>query len=134
MEKTRTTPFRPKSDGMVERANQTIQNMLTAFINAMQRDWDIFFSVVMMAYRSSVHEATKVSPSYMMLGREITLPIDLMFGAIQFKSDYAFQLAEQIRVVHEYARENLKITPDTMKKRYDKNIHIHEYNKGDAVW
>lgn len=26
MEKTRTTPFRPKSDGMVERAIQTIQN------------------------------------------------------------------------------------------------------------
>ena len=28
MEKTQTTSFRPKSDGMVERANQTIQNML----------------------------------------------------------------------------------------------------------
>ena len=77
----------------------------------------------MMSYRSSVHEATKVSPSYMMLGREITLPIDLMFGEvqqekpIQFKSEYAFRLAEQMRVVHEYARENLKITADSMKKR-----------------
>ena len=48
MEKTRITPFRPKSDGMVERANQTIQNMLTAFIDPMQRDWDMFLSVVMM--------------------------------------------------------------------------------------
>ena len=59
----------------------------------------------------------------MMLGREITLPIDLMFGEvqqekpIQFKSEYAFRLAEQMRVVHEYARENLKITADSMKKR-----------------
>lgn len=76
MEKTRTTPFSPKSDGMVERANQTIQNMLSAFIDPMQRDWDTFLSVVMIAYRSSVHEATKVSPSYMMLGRGITLSID----------------------------------------------------------
>ena len=91
----------------------------------------MLLSVVMMAYRSSVHEATKVSPSYMMLGREITLPIDLMFGevqqekTIQFKSEYAFQLAEQMRVVHEYARENLKITADTMNKRYYKKIHFH---------
>lgn len=139
MEKTRTTPFRPKSDVMIERANQTIQNMLSAFINPMQRDWDTFLSVVMMAYRSSVHEATKVSPSYMMLGREITLPIDLIFGEFQhekqtqFKSDYAFQLAEQIRSVHEYARENLKITAETMKRRYDENINFHEYIVGDAV-
>lgn len=42
MEKTRTTPFRPKSDGMVERANQTIQNMFSAFIDPMQRDWAHF--------------------------------------------------------------------------------------------
>lgn len=106
----------------------------------MQRDWDMFLSVVMMAYRSSVHEATKVSPSYMLLGREITLPIDLIFSEVQhekqtqFKSDYAFQLAEQIRSVHEYARENLKITAETMKRRYDKNINFHEYHMGDAVW
>ena len=53
---------------------------------------------------------------------------------LQFKSEYAFQLAEQMRVVHEYARKNLKITADTMKRRYDKNIHFHEYNKGDVVW
>lgn len=76
----------------------------------------------------------------MMLGREITLPIDSIFGEVQhekqtqFKSDYAFQLAEQIRSVHEYARENLKITADTMKRRYDKNINFHEYHVGDAVW
>lgn len=106
----------------------------------MQRDWDMFLSVVMMAYRSSVHEATKVSPSYMLLGREITLPIDLIFSEVQhekqtqFKSDYAFHLAEQIRSVHEYARENLKITAETMKRRYDKNINFHEYHMGDAVW
>lgn len=125
---------------MVERADQTIQNMLTAFINPMQRDWDVFVSIVMMAYRSSVQESTKVSPSYMMLGREISLPIDIVFGEIQqgaprdLKSDYAYQLAEQMKCVHDYARENLKLTADTMKKRHDKTINFHEYNVGDAVW
>ena len=92
MENTRTTPFRPKSDGMVERANQTIQNMLTAFIDPMQQDWDML-SVVMMAYRSSMHEATKVSPSYMMLGRIITLPIDLMFGEVQQEKPVQFKIS-----------------------------------------
>lgn len=30
--KTRTTPYRPQSDGMIERANRTIENMLSAFV------------------------------------------------------------------------------------------------------
>ena len=32
-EKTRTTPYNPQSDGMVERANRTIENMLSTFVS-----------------------------------------------------------------------------------------------------
>lgn len=39
-----------------------------------------------------------------------------------------------MKCVHDYARENLKLTADTMKKRHDKTINFHEYNVGDAVW
>lgn len=34
----------------------------------------------MMAYRSSVHESTGVSPAEMVFGRPINLPIDLILG------------------------------------------------------
>ena len=30
IDKTRTTPYRPQSDGMIERANRTIENMLSS--------------------------------------------------------------------------------------------------------
>ncbi|CAC5405925.1 unnamed protein product [Mytilus coruscus] len=33
-----------------------------------------------MAYRSSVHDSTKFSPCKLMLGQEIELPIDLIYG------------------------------------------------------
>lgn len=39
-----------------------------------------------------------------------------------------------MKCVHDYARENLKLTADTMKIRHDKTINFHEYNVGDAVW
>lgn len=95
-----------------------------------------------MAYRSSVHEATNVSPSYMMLGREITLPIDLIFSEVQhekqtqLKYDYSFQLAEQIRSVHEYARGNLKQLLQRQRRGDMTKILIdfHEYHVADAVW
>lgn len=40
IDKTRTTLYRPKSDGMIERANRTIENMLSAFVSENQKDWD----------------------------------------------------------------------------------------------
>ena len=53
-EKTRTTAYRPQSDGLVERANRTLQNMLSSYTNSNQNDWDQFLSLVTMAYNSSV--------------------------------------------------------------------------------
>lgn len=67
----------------------------------MQRNWNAFLSIVMMAYRSSVQESINVSPSCMMLGREISLLISIVLGEIQqvapsdLKSDNAYQLTER---------------------------------------
>lgn len=62
IDKTRTTTRRPQSDGMVERNIKIIKEMLTAFVNKSQRNWDKYLSLLMMAYRSSVHESTGTSP------------------------------------------------------------------------
>jgi len=79
IEKTRTTPYHPESDGMVERFNRTLCAMLSAFVNENHRDWDDQLPFVMMAYRSSEHETTGVTPNLMMLGPETTIPLDLAY-------------------------------------------------------
>ena len=38
--KTRTTPYHPQSDGMVERFNKTLAAMLSKYVNNNHRDWD----------------------------------------------------------------------------------------------
>jgi hypothetical protein len=40
------------------------------FVQEHQRDWDEFLPLLMMAYRSSVHDTTKRSPINLMLGEE----------------------------------------------------------------
>ena len=35
---------------------------------------------VMAAYRSSLHQSTNYSPNYLMFGREVRAPADLVFG------------------------------------------------------
>ena len=39
IQKTRTTPLHPQSDGMVERGNRTINNMIAAFVSENQQNW-----------------------------------------------------------------------------------------------
>lgn len=80
IDKTRTTPYRPQSDGMIERANRTIENMLATFVSKNQKDWDDLIPLLMLAYRSATHEATRVSPNEMVFGRSATLPVDLVLG------------------------------------------------------
>ena len=40
VQKTRTTAFRPQSDGMIERFNRTLGQMLSKVIDPGQGDWD----------------------------------------------------------------------------------------------
>ena len=68
MDKTRTTPLHPQSDGMVERFNRTIEGMLSKFVAENQRDWDSHLPILMMAYRSAVHETTSFTPCELMFG------------------------------------------------------------------
>ena len=83
IQKTRTTPFYPASDGLVERVHRTLEDMLSKYIKSNQRDWDEILPFMLMAYRSSKHEATKQYPSVLFLGREIDLPVDLLYPALQ---------------------------------------------------
>ena len=40
IQKTRTSPYRPQSDGLVEGFNRTIQQMLVSYVNESSNDWD----------------------------------------------------------------------------------------------
>ena len=68
IKKTRTTKARLQSDGVIERANRTILNMLSAFVSEHQRELDEYVPLVMMVYWSSVHESTGTSASKMTFG------------------------------------------------------------------
>ena len=140
MEKTRTTPLRPQSDGMVERFNRTLKNMLAKFVNENLSDWDRHLPLLMMAYRSAVHETTGCSPSELMFGREVRLPVDLLFSPPDVDkegegvSDYAQALQERIKRVHRYAREHLNIESERQRQKYDQQLNQRTYDRGDAVW
>ena len=53
-----------------------------------------------MAYRSSEHETTKLSPCMLMVGREIELPIDLIYGPHPQRDEFPTETEATNSYVH----------------------------------
>ncbi len=68
-----STAYHPQTNGLVERFNQTIQNMLLKACSAEQDDWDDFLTELVFAYNTSQQKSTKMAPFQVMFGRRSVL-------------------------------------------------------------
>ncbi|MCP3666420.1 MAG: transposase family protein, partial [Gammaproteobacteria bacterium] len=73
------TPFHPQTDGLTEKFNSTLCQMLSFYVSPRHDDWDQCVPFVSFAYRSSVQASTKESPFYLLYGRDARLPIDAAY-------------------------------------------------------
>ena len=123
MKKTRTTPYHPSSDGLVERMNRTLENMLSARVNANHNDWDLHIQRCLLAYRSSVHSSTKETPARLMFGRELKLPVDIMFNDsrehVKSVPDYMIDLEISLQQAFSHARSAGAKAQKRQKDYYD---------------
>ncbi|KAK6172537.1 hypothetical protein SNE40_016172 [Patella caerulea] len=135
--KTRTTPYHPSSNGLVERFNRTLLQMIRCYIDR-QDEWDEYIPLLTSAYRSTPHTSTSLTPNQMMLGREVRLPQELIFGLIDHKNnstnDYVENLRSSIEETHEIARKNLKRSAVGQKRLHDLRINQKTYQVGDIVY
>lgn len=127
IKKTRTTPCHPQSDGMVERFNKTLVTMLSAYVNDHHSEWDEHLPYVMMAYRTSLHETTGFTPNQLMLGREVSTPLDIMYElprSVKYipRHKWACQLKENMETAHTFVRENMKTAMVRQKKYHDHKL------------
>ena len=69
-----------QANGLVERYNQTIQNMIRKFIGEKKESWDIFLDMCTFAYNTSLQKSTNYTPFEVMFGRQAILPVDFDDG------------------------------------------------------
>ena len=138
IEKTRTSPLLPQSDGQVERYNRTLVEMLRGKLKESQEGWDLQLQPCMMAYRSSIHESTGETPNMLMLGREIEVPLDVITESTPdsppLTTEYALALQQRLAGAHEVARRHLGRAAERQKRNYDKRVSSKPFRVGDSVW
>jgi hypothetical protein len=74
----RTTAYRPQCDGIVERVNRTLDDIIASYVSKEPTTWSDFLPSATFAYNTAVHSSTGYSPFYLMYGREATEPQDMM--------------------------------------------------------
>ena len=72
-----TTAYHPQANGLDERFNQTLVNVLSKFHQINRDRWDEKLAEVVYSYNSAYQESSKHTPFEAMFGRVARLPVDI---------------------------------------------------------
>ena len=75
IKKSRTSPYHPQGNGVVERGNRTLGDALrTLLLASTQEDWDCLLPHIMRTLWATQHSSTGETANSLVLGREVRLP------------------------------------------------------------
>uniref|UniRef100_A0A3P8S8H6 Integrase catalytic domain-containing protein n=1 Tax=Amphiprion percula TaxID=161767 RepID=A0A3P8S8H6_AMPPE len=120
--KTHTTPYNPKSDGMVERLNRTVIDQLAKILLV-------------------VHSSTGFTPYFLTHGREACVPVEVLLGPrLQVDQvhdsldDFVLSLRRRLDTAFQLTRDNSVTASDKQSAYYDAKQRHCPYDVGDLVW
>ena len=70
IEHVTTSAYTPSTNGITERSNQTIIEMLRILCESNPNEWDLWLPFICIAFNSKIHTTTKYSPFELTFARE----------------------------------------------------------------
>jgi hypothetical protein len=138
VKKINTSGYHPQTDGLVEKFNSTLVNMIAKCCQTRDRDWDEHLPYLLFAYRSMVQESTRESPFCLLYGRDPRVPTETGLSAVSQTypvdiEDYRSELVTKLTDAWATAREHIKGAQDTQKIQYDRRAEKANVRVGDRV-
>lgn len=138
MEKSRTTPYHPMGNGLTERFNRTLLDMLGTLHTTQKKDWKSHIAGLVHAYNCTRQTSTGFSPYYLMFGRHPRLPVDIAFGLDDTgrkepSTKYAEAMKERLQKAYDTAAQSVRTAQGRQKRGYDKRARGAILQPGDRV-
>ena len=107
-----SSPYHPKTNGLVERFNKTLCESLAKLGG---KEWDKQIAPVLFAYRSKIHSSTGMTPFYLTYGRRVTIPNEEKNKGISIIKRVE-EIIEELPIKRNQAKENM-IKSQKMQKK-----------------
>ncbi|XP_068069442.1 uncharacterized protein isoform X2 [Danio rerio] len=138
----RTTPYHPQTDGLTERFNQTLKQMLRKFVDETGKNWDQWLPYILFAYREVPQASTGFSPFELLYGHEVRGPLTLlkeMWEGIKGEREpsnvvaYVLQMRERLEKMRALARTHMAEAQKHQRTWYDQRAREREFVSGEKV-
>ena len=133
-----TTAYHPQTDGLVERFNRTLTEMLAKKVERSGQDWDTHLPFVLFAYRSSLQESTRESPFVLLYGRDPRLPSEVVNPSVNRQEididTYKGEVVANLSDAWDLARTHIKKAQDRQKSAHDQRARVPKYQVGERVF
>lgn len=133
----RTTAYHPQTNGLTERLNKTMTDMLSMYVDVQHKTWDEILPYVTFAYNTATQETTRFTPFYLVYGREAQTMLDAMLPCdnidqldLTQDAELFVQRAEEAR---QLARLHIKKQQSIDAHRYNLRHRQVEFQPGDQV-
>ena len=136
--KQNTTAYRPQTNGLCERFNQTFATMISMYVSGHHRDWDALIPFLLFAYSSSIHESTMESPFFLVYGRDPRLPIDIAldkeYDTYLDTNDYRADVVSRLEAAISLVRDNVQLAQQKRKQYFDLKTKHRTFDVGERIW
>ncbi|CDJ46158.1 Polyprotein, related [Eimeria brunetti] len=132
---TRAMPssYHPQTGGQTERVNRTLEQMLRTYIQADERDWEGLLPALELAYNTTSHSSTDLSPFEIMIGENPLTAADFdIVGALA--PTLTPPMTKLFRQLCDRTQGHILKAKWRQKYYADTRRRDVEYKVGDQVW
>ena len=100
IQRHRSSPYRPQTNGAVEAANKTLKSILQKMVDK-HRNWHEKLAPALWGYRTSTRTPTGATPYALVHGMEAVLPIELQIQSARVMRESQISEADWVKSYHE---------------------------------
>ncbi|CAN2390404.1 K02A2.6-like, partial [Pristimantis euphronides] len=137
-----SSPYHPQTNGLCERFNGTLKQMLKMLVESQGRDWERCLPYLLFAYREVPQASTGFSPFELLYGRRVRGLLTLVRESWEEEAatpgvsvvEYVSRFRDKMQTLTKLVHDNMVQAQADQKSWYDQHARERTYKEGQKVW